>query len=137
MIRNKMIANRYDDIIEGYNILISFTLFLTFCIGTYLVPERIYLDDSVTPYPPTMRYLEIFLLINILIDYLLFLFIHENRIVYIFSIDQLLTYIVIVPTSLYLFDIITDPNIIETYYLKLWKVVRLSSIYRFNKVFTR
>ena len=42
-----------------------------------------------------------------------------------------------IPTGLYLFDIITDPDIIETYYLKFWKVIRLLSIYRFNKVFTR
>ena len=49
----------------------------------------------------------------------------------------MITYVVIFPTGLYLFDIITDEDIIETYYLKFWKVVRLLSIYRFNKVFTR
>lgn len=49
----------------------------------------------------------------------------------------MITYVVIFPTGLYLFDIITDQNIIETYYLKFWKVIRLLSIYRFNKVFTR
>lgn len=55
-----------------------------------------------------MKYLEIFLLINILVDFLFFLFISENRIVYIFSIDQLITYVVIFPTGLYLMNIVSD-----------------------------
>jgi len=49
----------------------------------------------------------------------------------------LITYIVIFPTGLYLFEIITDEEIIETYYFRFWKVFQLLSIYRFNKVFTR
>jgi len=105
-----------------YNVIISFTLFLTFCIGTYTPKQRIFLEDSVEVYPTWMRYLEIFLLINIVVDYLFFLFIHENRVVYIFSIDQLITYMVVFPTGLYLFDIITDEEIIETYYFRFWKV---------------
>ena len=105
-----------------YNVIISFTLFLTFCIGTYTPKQRIFIEDSVEVYPTWMRYLEIFLLINIVVDYLFFLFIHENRVVYIFSIDQLITYMVVFPTGLYLFDIITDEEIIETYYFRFWKV---------------
>ena len=49
----------------------------------------------------------------------------------------MITYIVIFPTGLYLFEIITDEEIIETYYFRFWKVFQLLSIYRFNKVFTR
>ena len=70
-----------------YNVIISFTLFLTFCIGTYTPKQRVFLEDTVEVYPIWMKYLEIFLLINIVVDYLFFLFIHENRVVYIFSID--------------------------------------------------
>lgn len=51
--------------------------------------------------------------------------------------DQLITYVVVIPTGLYLLEIVTDELIIETYYFRFWKVMRLLSIYRFNKVFTR
>ena len=34
-------------------------------------------------------------------------------------------------------DVIQDEYIIETFYLKLWKVARLASVYRLIKVFTR
>ena len=50
IIRNALIRSNegrlcYDDYLEGYNVIISFTLFLTFCIGTYL-PQRIEIDDN-------------------------------------------------------------------------------------------
>ena len=66
------------------------------------------MEDTEAEYPLWMKYLEIFLLINIIVDFLFFLFISENRVLYIFSIDQLITYVVILPTGLYLFGIITD-----------------------------
>jgi hypothetical protein len=87
VIRNKLIQSQYDDVLEVYNVIISFTLFLTFCIGTYTPKQRVHLEDSVEEYPQWMKYLEVFLLINIVVDYLFFLFIHENRVVYIFSVD--------------------------------------------------
>ena len=87
VIRNKLIQSQYDNVLEVYNVIISFTLFLTFCIGTYTPKQRIYIEDAVEEYPQWMKYLEVFLLINIVVDYLFFLFIHENRVVYIFSVD--------------------------------------------------
>jgi hypothetical protein len=87
LIRNKLIQSQYDDVLEVYNVVISFTLFLTFCIGTYTPEQRIFKEDKIAEYPIWMKYLEIFLLINIVVDYLFFLFIHENRVVYIFSMD--------------------------------------------------
>ena len=77
----------YDDILEVYNVVISFTLFITFCIGTYTPEQRIYEDETTVNSPEWIVYLEIFLIINIAFDYLFNLFISENRVVYIFSLD--------------------------------------------------
>ena len=69
-----------------------------------------------------VKYTEIVLIIFILIDYLLFWFIAENRIYYIFSQQSFRTYIANVPTALIRFRIVTDKETISKYYFNLWKV---------------
>lgn len=70
-------------------------------------------------------------------DYLLFFYINDNRVIYIFEFQQIITYITVIPTMLMRLNVIQDEYIIETFYLQLWKVARLASVYRLIKVFTR
>lgn len=88
--------------------------------------------------PLWLGYVEIILMALIVADYLLFFFISENRVFYIFSLNEgIVTYLCIIPTALLRFKIITDPAIIDQYFLNFWKVIKLFSIFRFIKVFTR
>lgn len=81
--------------------------------------------------------MELILLVMIIIDYFLFLFISENRILYLFNFQSFISYVVIFPVLLLRLEILTDQTIIETYYLKFWKVFRIFSLFRLIKVLTR
>jgi len=88
--------------------------------------------------PPWIEVLDIILIVVIIADWLLFFFIHtENRILYLFSFDSFITYITIAPTGILRFHVIVDPILIEMYYLYFWKVLRLFSVLRLSKMFTR
>mmetsp|Transcript_38118 Transcript_38118/g.27700 ORF Transcript_38118/g.27700 Transcript_38118/m.27700 type:complete len:165 (-) Transcript_38118:406-900(-) len=48
---------------------------------------------------------------------------------------SLITYLTVTPTLLVALNIITDPEIIDTYALRFWKVFRVFSIARVDKLF--
>ena len=136
-LRQYMIMYNYIDALEVFNAVNSFLLFFIFILQTYqkprLDPDEIVnydLDWLIVP-------LEIIILIIIIMDYLLFFYINDNRVLYIFDFQQLITYVTVIPTLLMRLNVIQDEYIIETFYLKLWKVARLASVYRLIKVFTR
>ena len=81
--------------------------------------------------------MELILLVVIIVDYFLFLFISENRILYLFNFQSFITYVVSFPILLMRFEIVTDQEVIEVYYLNFWKVFRIFSLFRLIKVLTR
>jgi hypothetical protein len=109
----------------------------TFAIESYYqeaIPS--YEGKHMTPY--WIEILDIILINVIIADWLLFFFIHtENRIMYLFSFDSFITYITVVPSAILRFHVIVDPIMIEKYYLHFWRVLRLFSVMRLGKVFTK
>ena len=101
-----MIQNNYVDALEVFNAVNSFLLFFIFILQTYqkprLDPDEIvnyYLDWLVVP-------LEIIILIIIIMDYMLFFYINDNRVLYIFDFQQLITYVTVIPTLLMRLNVI-------------------------------
>jgi hypothetical protein len=43
----------------------------------------------------------------------------------------------VIPTALVRFEVVTDQLVIERYFLNFWKIVRIFSVFRVIKVFTR
>ena len=115
---------RTDDIIEAFNAFLSFCLSLFFALDTYY-------DGT----PVVIQYAEYVILILHTLDYLLFFFISENRILYFFSFQSLCSYATIIPTFLVRGRIVTDPGKIEQ--LLLFRVFRFFSIFRLDAVFGR
>lgn len=112
---------------------VSFLMTLIFWIGTYYEDH---LDKNLAPV--WIGYVEIILMILIVADYLLFFFISDNKVFYIFSLNEgIVIYLSIIPTALVRFKFIIDPAVIDNYFLNFWKVFKLFSIFRFIKVFTR
>lgn len=124
---------RIDNYLEGLNVVVSFLMVLIFWIGTYYEDH---LDKNLAPV--WIGYVEIILMILIVADYLLFFFISDNRVFYIFSLNEgIVIYLSVIPTALVRFNIIVDPATIDSYFLNFWKVFKVFSIFRFIKVFTR
>lgn len=106
-----MSANKIDDYLEVFNVLVSICVYGTFVIGTYhdkACPPN--LNVCGTHHQPLyLQISEIVLCIIIACDFLLFFLISENRISYIFSYQYgLVTYMTIIPTILIRFEIIYD-----------------------------
>lgn len=114
-------------LIEIANGVFSFLLALTFMIGTYY-DEMNPRDEMVQP--RWLRLGEIILILILAADYLVNFFISENRIIYIFSVQSLFTYLSLIPTSLIAFEVVTDKKLIEELYMKLLRMTRLFSIFR-------
>ena len=113
--------------------MVSFMMVLVFWIGTYYEDH---LDKNLAPL--WLGYAEIILMILIVADYLIFFFISDNRVFYIFSLNEgIVIYLSVIPTALVRFKIIVDPATIDKYFLNFWKVFKVFSIFRFIKVFTR
>lgn len=115
---------RTDDIIEGFNAVLSLFLSLFFALDTYY-------DGT----PVVIKYAEYVILILHTLDYLLFFFISENRLLYFFSFQSICSYITIIPTFLVRSQIVLDPARIEQ--LLLFRVFRFFSIFRLDAVFGR
>ena len=103
----KFISNsKLDDYLEFLNAVISL---LMACI--FAVESNFHLNDPREEQGRRLiwlEYIEIGLMLLIIADFLLFFFIHENRIVFIFSLDSLLAFVTIVPTILIRFNYVTD-----------------------------
>jgi len=80
---------RSDDYIEGLNATLSFILTLFFALDTYY-------DGT----PIVIEYAEYVILILHTLDYLLFFFIAENRLFYMFSFQSICSFLTIIPTFL-------------------------------------
>ena len=116
---------RTDDIIEALNALLSFLLTFFFAMDTY------YQGGS----PLIITYCEYVIMILSTLDFLLFFFIDDNRLFYIFSFQSIISYITIIPTFLVRAGIVTDPSKVDT--LLLFRVFRFFSIMRMDDVFAR
>lgn len=116
---------RTDDIIEAVNALLSFLLTFFFAMDTY------YTGGS----PLIITYCEYVIMIMATLDFLLFFFIDDNRLFYIFSFQSIISYITIIPTFLVRAGIVTDPSNVDT--LLLFRVFRFFSIMRMDDVFAR
>jgi hypothetical protein len=82
-----------------------------------------------------IEYAEYVILILHTLDYLLFFFIAENRLFYIFDFQSLCSYLTIIPTFLVRVQLVTDPGRVES--LLLCRVFRFFSILRLDNVFAR
>ena len=72
----------FDDYLEYFNAVISFLMATTFAINTYWVTND---PRQSMSQPMWIDYTEIGLLMIVIIDFLLFLFLSENRILYLFN----------------------------------------------------
>lgn len=104
--------------------MLSLFLSLFFALDTYY-------DGT----PVVIKYAEYVILILHTLDYLLFFFISENRLLYFFSFQSICSYITIIPTFLVRGKIVQDAAKIEQ--LLLFRVFRFFSIFRLDAVFGR
>ena len=134
----KTLSNSHiDDMLELLNAVLSFMLAITFSIETYYQSVELSILQVVQT-PIWIEFVEIVLMVFMIADFLLFFFLHhEDRILYTFSFDSFLTYLTLIPTALIRFSVVTDINVIQEYYLNFWRVLRLFSVFRLSKVFTR
>ena len=93
---------------EIKNFVLSFTMACTYAIETYY--DNIEEIVSLIPESPFLiEVIEIILIILFICDYCLFLVIHpENRILYVFSFDSMITYITVIPTAMIRFQSVVD-----------------------------
>lgn len=87
--------------------------------------------------PDFIQFAEVAICFIIIADYLLFFFISEQRVLYIFGFQSFISYITVIPSMLIRLEVVTDPDVVEKYFLDFWKVNRLFSVFRIIKVFTR
>jgi hypothetical protein len=106
----------------------------TFAIETYWVTND---PREQIQTPLWIVYMEVILLVIIIADWFCFLFLSENRILYLFNFQSFISYVTVIPILLQKFDVLTDEQIIEDFYFKFWKVLRIFSLFRLIKVFTR
>lgn len=100
--------SRIDDILELLNAVLSFIYAFMFSVETYYITIENNIND-ISSTPPFIKYIDIFIIIYILADYILFFFLHhENRMQYFFSFDSFITYITVVPTALIRFEVIEN-----------------------------
>lgn len=125
-IKKQMIQYGIDDKIEIINVILS-TIFVTFFIfGTYYENKRM----------ASLYWPELVIEIYFLVDYFFFFLLADNRLVYMFGIQSLITYVSVTPQILITSNIVTDDNI-QLYELSYWKVFRLFSIHRMSRIFIK
>jgi len=107
-LRKKLAEKKIDDALEIINFVLSFTMACTYAIETYY--ESIESIVSLIPETPILiDIIEIILILLMICDWLLFLVIHpENRILYVFSFDSMITYITVIPTAMIRFHSVED-----------------------------
>jgi hypothetical protein len=107
-LRKKLAEKKIDDALEIINFVLSFTMACTYAIETYY--ESIESIVSLIPETPILiEIIEIILILLMICDWLLFLVIHpENRILYVFSFDSMITYITVIPTAMIRFHSVED-----------------------------
>ena len=86
---------------------------------------------------PGLIYFEMPIGIYLTMDFLLFFFTSNNRLFYIFSPQSFISYLTLIPTMLLTFGVVTDRATISAYELTFWKVFRILSLSRLDKVFVR
>ena len=83
-LQNYLSDRRYDDYLEILNAVVSGLMWVCFAVGTYFDPtDPIPGHEYETPI--FIKYTEMIIMIFIGCDYLIFWFLSENRIFYIFS----------------------------------------------------
>ncbi len=110
--------------VEIVNAFLSFVLTLFFALDTYF-------DGT----PLVIEFAEYVILVLHTLDYLLFFFIAENRLFFIFGFQSICSYLTIIPTFLVRVKLVTDAGRVET--LLLCRVFRFFSILRLDNVFAR
>jgi len=130
----QMSQTHIDDYLEIFNGIISFMFYVVYAIGTFCDKANPLMDDCQEP--SWMEFVEMSLMACIIADYLIFFFVSDNRIIYIFNTNSFVTYITVIPTALVRAQVF-DQEIVTLFMLDFWKVLRLFSIGRVIKVFTR
>ena len=136
-LQKKLAASRIDDVLEIANASFSILFAVIYTVESYYVDvEMIMQGVSYTPF--YIEIVDILVIIILLGDWTLFLFLHhEDRMAYLFSVDSFINFITIIPTGLIRFQVIIDQYVIQDYFLHFWRVLRLFSVLRLDKVFAR
>lgn len=124
-----MIKTKLNDKIEIVNAVLSSILMLLFCIETYYIGTEAKAPFLIAFYLP--------ILFTLSMDWLLSLFIAQNRLQYLFSKQSFVSYVTLIPQSLIVFEVIENPEIIRKYELDALKVLRIFSLVRLTEVFKR
>lgn len=127
-IRSYLIVTRLDDKQELVNAILSLVFSLIFAIETYF-PKGEPVPGLVYVFLPILSWLTL--------DWLLNLYISRNRLQYIFGFESFITYITLIPQTLITLEFVTDPDTIGWLELNFWKVFRIFSCQRMNKIFER
>lgn len=122
------------DYLEICNGIMSFLMFVCYAIDSYYDDAH---PSRELKTPQWIKYCELGLLVIMVADWLVFLFLADNKIFYLFQPQSLISYISIIPTALIRFEVVIDQDIIQRFYLKFWKVLRMLSINRIINVFQR
>jgi len=121
-----LVMTQLDDKLEMCNAIGSIMLTVLFACGTYYESPRVV----------WMTYVEFPILLYLWFDFFLFFYISENRLYYFFSFQSFVSYITLIPEVLILFNVVQD-DIIDTFELAFWKVLRIFSLQRLEKLFVR
>ena len=115
-----MRLKRAQDKLEINNAIASICLSSLFILTTYGI-------DTKTS--ELVKYIELIIIIDLILDWLLFMIMAENRLGYMFSLQSLISYITIA-SSLFCINS-HDIEFIDKYELKFMKTLRVFSISRF------
>lgn len=99
---------RIDDVLEVANAAFSIMFAINFAIESLSADVKSIMQGvSYTPYFIVVA--DIFLIIILLADWVLFFYLHhEDRIAFLFSMDSFINSITIIPTALIRFQVITN-----------------------------
>ena len=112
-----------EDVIEIVNAVLSALITLTYAIETYYDTGK---------EPRVLQIIELIILTVFILQYLLFFYIAESRLAYCFNIYSILDYITIIP-----FFLVRIGTLEATRFLLFWRVFRLFSIFRIDKLFKK
>ena len=103
-------------------------LTLLFILTTYDISAR---NNGSDP----LWFFELIIVLDLCLDWLLFLILDDNRLAYLFKFQSFISYITISSSFFCLFSI--DTAAIDTYELKFMKVLRVLSLGRLEELFKR
>jgi hypothetical protein len=137
-LQKKFAISGIDDVLELSNAVFSFFFAILFVMDTQYDNIRQSVEEEGIYTPLWVEIIDIFMIVVLMGDWLLFFYLHhEDRIVYLFSFNSFIHFISVVPTAMVRFRVLADALIIQNFFLKFWRVLRLFSVMRMNKVFAR